>query len=163
MKRLMTVLAMLLFGGSVAQAAGSMFFSGHMCQWRWPGNSGNQYTVYGVYNSNSGNYDDVFCPLTYAIPQTGSYQPERYDAVHVHVYDGSQGGNIDCVVEEVNWDGSLHQSADQLTTNYFTGISQLNFTQPINVTNQYPLSASLYCHLGPLSTIYGYDLTYHEQ
>jgi hypothetical protein len=167
MKR--SMMAVMAFAGvlgiaaSTALAAGNTFYSGQMCQWRWPGNGGHQYTQYGIWNSNSGNYDDVFCPLTYDIPSTGSYSPEKYDAVHIHVYDGSTSGNVDCSVEEVNWDGSVHVSSDQYTTNAFTGVYTLNFTSPIPLTNQYPISGSLYCHLGANSTIYGYDLSFHEQ
>jgi hypothetical protein len=142
--------------GSVAHASQSMTMFGQTCQWVWPGNSGHTYITKGIENTNTGNYDDISCPGVMALP-LGSLV--TIDSVHVDYHDGSTRGNVDCYVEETNWDGTTYQSADQYTTDAFAGNGTLNFTHPISATNLYPINISLYCHLGAQSWVTGWDLT----
>jgi hypothetical protein len=139
-----------------AYASESMTMFGQSCQWVSPGNPGHSYITKGIENTDTDHYDDISCPGVMALP-LGSLVV--IDSVHVDYHDGSNGGNVDCFVEDTNWDGTTYVSADQYSSDYFVGNGTLSFGHPISQTNLYPINISLYCHLGGRSWITGWDLT----
>jgi len=84
-------------------------------------------------------------------------------------YDGASTQSVSCTWEMTNWDGSLYWSptlsscSDYGGCSYdanpgFTGIGQLNFTNPIG-RSLYPLNITAQCLVPYWSTIYGYNMT----